>query len=141
MPSAEVRNAPKRSFGSISREWASLAALASVIPVYFLVSHFANDARALVAGISSGIVVLVIRYFWDLNKQVWFWFTIAFLVGIHVLLLLLLPPPAKQWNHIHWNRVQMLPFGVLDFYIAYAVIRSVEKILQTPAKTRDGMTS
>src|SRR5438876_5613871 len=54
------------------------------------------------------------RYFWDLRKHVWFWVAIAFIVFLHVFLVLFLPPPAKQWNYVHWNHVQILPFRLCN---------------------------
>ncbi len=112
----------------MSKEWASLAALISVVPVFFIVSHFADDARALVASCSAGIIVLAVRYFWDLRKRIWFWTVVTFIVFLHVLLVLFLPPPTQQWNYVHLNYVQMLPFGVLDFAFVYGIIRLVETV-------------
>jgi len=66
-----------------------------MLPVYFLVSYFTDDGKALVASVSAAMIVLATRYFWDLRKHVWFWLTIAFIVFFHVLLVLFLPPPAK----------------------------------------------
>ncbi len=65
-----------------------------------------------------------------MRKHVWFWVAIAFIVFLHVFLVLFLPPPAKQWNYVHWNRVQILPFGLLDFAIAYGIIRLVESVMK-----------
>jgi quinol-cytochrome oxidoreductase complex cytochrome b subunit len=121
-------NAPKRSFDSISKEWVLLAGVMFVLPVYFLVSHFTDDGKALVASVSAAMIVLVARYFWDLRKHVWFWVTIAFIVFLHVLVVLFLRPPAKQWDYVHWNRVQILPYGLLDFAIVYGIIRLVENV-------------
>lgn len=123
-------NVPKRSFDSISRDWVLLAAVASVVPVYLIVSHFGDDDRALVASCSAGMIVLVVRYFWDLKNRVWFWIVITFITFFHVLLVLFLPPPAKHWNYVHWNYVQMGPFALLDFAIAYGVIRLVESVIR-----------
>ena len=123
-------NAPKRSFGSINKDRALLAGVVSVVPVYFLVSHYADDGRALLASVSAWIGVVVVRYFWDLRERVWFWITVTFIAFLHVLLIVFLPPPAKQWNYVHWNYVQMLPFGLLDFAIAYGIIRLVESVVK-----------
>ena len=121
-------NAPKRSFDSISKEWALLMVAVCVAPVYFLAAHFTDDGRALVASCSAGIIAVIVRYFWDLRQHIWFWTAITFIVFLHVLLVLFIPPPAKQWDYVHWKYVQMLPFGLLDFAIAYGIIRLVEKV-------------
>jgi hypothetical protein len=121
-------NAPKRSFDSISREWLILAGAMSMVPVFLLVSHFGGGARALVASCSTGMIVLLVRYFWDLRKRTWFWITVLFIAFLHVLLVVFLPPPTKPWNYVHLNWVQMSPFGLLDFYIIYGIIRLVENV-------------
>lgn len=121
-------NVPKRSFDSISKEWALLVVALCVAPAYFLVAHFTDDGKAFVASGSAGIIAVVVRYFWDLKKRIWFWFTVTFIAFVHVLLVVLLPPPAKSWNYVHWNYVQMLPFGLVDFAIAYGIIRLVENV-------------
>ena len=106
---------------------------ACVGPVYFLVAHFSNDGRALVASSSAGLIAVIIKYFWDLSHNIWFWTTITFIVFLHVLIVLFLPTPAKEWNYAHWSYVQLLPFGLLDFAIAYGIIRFVETVLKKSA--------
>jgi hypothetical protein len=121
-------SAQKRSFDSISKDWALLVVAVCVVPVYFLVAHFADDGRALVASCSAGMIAVIVRYFWDLRKHMWFWAAITFIVVLHVSIVLFLPPPAKRWNYVHWNYVQMLPFGLLDFGIAFGIIRLLESV-------------
>ncbi len=120
-------NAPKRSFDSISKEWALVVGI-SLGPLYFLVAHFANDEKAMAAYVSAAMIAVVVRYFWDLREHIWFWAAITFIVFLYILLIVFLPPPATQWNYVHWNYVQMLPFGLLDFAIVYGVIRLVENV-------------
>lgn len=120
-------NVTKRSFDSMSKGWMLVIAVC-VVPVYLLVSHFAEEGRALVASCSAGIIVVVVAYFWDFRGHIWFWAAITFIVFLHVLLALFIPPPAKQWDYVHWKYVQVLPFGLLDFGIAYGIIRLAEKV-------------
>lgn len=122
--------APKRSFASINKQWALLMVGVCVAPVYFLVAHFADGGRAFVASCSAGMIAVTVRYFWDLRRRIWFWITMTVIGFLHVLLVVFLPSPAKQWNYVHWNYVQMLPFGLLDFGIAYAIIRLVESVVR-----------
>ncbi len=120
-------NAPKRSFDSMSNGWVLVMALC-IVPVYFLMSYFADDGKAIATSVSVGMMVLIVGYFWDLRNCVWFWTVITFIMFLHVLLVLFLPPSTRQWNYVHLNYVQMLPFGLLDFGIAYGIIRLIEKI-------------
>jgi len=71
--------------------------------------------------ISAGLIVVVLKYFWDLRNRVWFWLTITFIVSLHVALILLIP-----WPDNDYRGVQLLPFALLDFGIVYGIIRLVE---------------
>lgn len=75
------------------------------------------------AAVSAGMTAVAVRYFWDLRKRTWFWVTIASIVLLHVPLILLIRWPSKQWSY-----VQLLPIGLLDFGIAYGIIRLAEKV-------------
>ncbi len=121
-------NGPKRTFASMSREWAALVII-SIGPLFFLVAHFSDEGRAIAASLSAATVAVIVRYFWDLRKRIWFWITVAIIAFLHILLVVFLPLPDKQWNYLHWNYVQMLPFGLLDFAIAYGIIRLAEKVV------------
>lgn len=100
------------------------------MPVFFLVAHFSGEARGLAANVSLGIGVVLVKYFWDLRKRVWFWVVIALIATLHILIVRFLPLPDRRWNYVHWNYVQMLPFGLLDFGIGYSVIRLVESLMR-----------
>jgi hypothetical protein len=136
MPSEAGEGQAKRSFDSMSKEWVALVALCSV-PIFLLIDHFIGEARTMATGVSAGTMALVVYYFLDLRKRIWFWTTIAFIAAPHVLFVLFLPPPAKRWNYLTWNRVQMLPFALLDFGIAYGIIRLVENVMKKFEKTAD----
>ena len=77
------------------------------------------------AYISAAIIVGAVRYFWDLRKRVWFWMTTAFIVSFHVALVLVIP-----WPDNDWRGVQLLPIGLLDFAIAYGIIRLAENVIE-----------
>jgi len=103
-------NAPNRSFDSMSKGWLLVMAII-VVPVYFLVARLADDGKTLVASCSAGMIV-VVGYFWDLRKRVWFWITVTFIAFLHVLFVVLLPQPAKQWNMFIGTMFKCCP---LDF--------------------------
>ncbi len=125
-------NSPKRSFDSISREWATLLVIC-IGPLFFLVDHLSGEARAMATSLSVATVAIVIKYFWDLRTRVWFWITLAFITSLHFLFIVFLPAPGKQWNYLHWNYVQLLPLGLLDFAIAYGIIRVLERMFEQTA--------
>jgi hypothetical protein len=54
-----------------------------------------------------------------------FWITIAIIVSLHVPLIVLIPWPYKQLSS-----VALLPAGLLDFAIAYGIIRLIENMIE-----------
>jgi hypothetical protein len=136
VPSETGENRAKRSFDLMSQEWIALVALCSV-PIFILISHFISEARGMATCVSTGMIALVVYYFWDLRKRIWFWATMAFIAVLHVLFVLFLPPPDKHWNYLSWNRVQMLPVAFLDFGFAYGIIRLVENLMKKFEKPAD----
>ena len=119
-----VENEHKRSFDSMTARWGLLVAVCCS-PLFFLFAYFGDPGRGVAATVSALIIVGALRYFWDLRKRVWFWITLAFIVGFHIALVLLIPWPDKDWRGI-----QLLPIGLLDFAIAYEIIRLAEKVIE-----------
>lgn len=115
----EIRE-KRRSFDSITSRWGALVGLCCS-PLFFVFAYFGDPGRGMAAMISSGLIVVLVKYFWDLRNRVWFWITIAFIVGLHVALVLLIPWPDNDYRGI-----QLLPFALLDFGIVYGIIRLVE---------------
>jgi hypothetical protein len=74
------------------------------------------------ATVGASIIVVAIRYFWDLRKYVWFWVAVLFIVCLHVAIVVVMPWPDRDYRGI-----QLLPIGLLDFGIVCGIIRLVEK--------------
>jgi len=87
------------------------------------------------AWVSAGMISLAARFLWDLKDKAWYWITIAVIVLLHVPLILLVPWPLKQWSY-----VQLLPMGLLDFGLAYGIIRLVEKVMERVRREDDTVT-
>jgi hypothetical protein len=111
----------------LTRKWA-LVALACATPVFVLVVYFADIGRARAAAGSVATMVLAIRACWDLNKNVWFWITIAIAAGCHILLILFVP-----WTSKSYPGYALLPIGILDFALIYGALKLVDKIAKTRA--------
>lgn len=122
MEGTQRHNEPERSFASISRKWGLLVGIC-VSPLIFLVH---DEVKGAAAAYSAGMIAVTIRYFWDLRKRIWFWITVAFIVLLHVPIVLFVRWPFNQ----HYTYIQMLLPALLDFGIMYGIIRLVERALE-----------
>jgi len=112
----------------ITRKWGLLAGICTS-PLFILFAYFGDPGRGRAAWISAGIVFVLIRAFWGLKKRVWFWLTVTMIVCLHVPLTLLIP-----WGDQPLSYVALLPVGLLDFAIAYGIIRLVEGVMNRGAR-------
>ena len=119
----EIRH--KRPVVPITRKWAFLVGI-STSPLFILSIYFHDPGRGQTAWIGAMMIALAVRFFWDLREHVWFWTTIAFIVLLHVPLILLIPWPLKQLSY-----VALLPAGLVDFGVAYGIIRLVENAIES----------
>jgi hypothetical protein len=120
---------PTRSDAQI---WGLIGASVAV-PVLFIVKHFSGDGEGIVAAASSFTMVVSVRTFWRLRKQIWYWLIIAFLVAIHILLLLVVP-----WPNSSIPAPALLPVGLVDFAVVYGCIKLGEKIMMGSSKDKSG---
>jgi hypothetical protein len=104
----------------VNKKWAFAAGILS-LPLYFFFDHRGDPGRALAATSAGAMIILTVRYRWDLRKRTWFWATVTFLVLLHVLLLLLF-----QWPDTNLPGIALLPYGMLDIGIMYGCIKLVE---------------
>lgn len=114
MPSEIGKTRVKRSFDRMSQNWIALVGLCS-LPIFIVIGHFIGEARFMATYLSTGIIAVVIYYFWDLRKRIWFWTTMVVIATLHVLFVLFLPLPDRQWNYL--RRVAH-PFS-LDFLFLF----------------------
>jgi hypothetical protein len=89
--------------------------------LFFLFAYLGDPGRGMAAAGSVGMIAVAVRYFWDLRSRTWFWVTIGFTILAHVPVIVLIRWPFNKYSY-----VQMLPIGLLDFAIAYGVVRLVE---------------
>jgi hypothetical protein len=115
----------KRSFDFFTRKWTFLVILC-VSPAYILFAYLGNPGIGLLAYVSVAITTVAVRYFWDLRRHVWFWVTMAFIGSLHLVFIVFVGLPAGWARVQHWNHIQLLPFGLLDFGIAWGIIRLAE---------------
>lgn len=117
-------NRHKQSIDSVTTKWAIVAGICTS-PLFILFTYFGDPGRGRAAWVSAISLALATRFLWDLRRRVWFWLTISIIALLHVPLILLLPWPLQQLN-----RIALLPAGLLDFGIAYGIIRLVENMME-----------
>lgn len=128
----EVAESQFRNY--VNKKWA-LVAFLFALPLYWFFDHRGDPGRAMAGGGAVVMILLTVRYRWDLRKRTWFWATVTFLVLLHVLLLLLFP-----WPDTNLPGIALLPYGMLDIGIMYGCIRLVENVANRNriARTRSG---
>lgn len=118
-------NRHKQSIDSVTQKWAIVAGICTS-PLFILFTYFGDPGRGRAAWVSAISLATATRFLWDLRRCVWFWLTISIIALLHVPLILLVPwPPLKQLTYI-----ALLPAGLLDFGIAYGIIRLVENMME-----------
>ena len=103
-------------------KWGILAMLYS-LPVFILFACFGEVGRGMTAWICTGILIGVVKAYWNLRKHLWFWATIAILAALHIPFVIFFPIPMTR-NFTVW---ELLPVAILDFGIMYGCIKLVEK--------------
>jgi len=123
-----------QSHNYVNKKWAFIAGILSM-PLYWLFAYRDDPGRGVAGACAVGMIILTVRYRWDLRKRTWFWATVTFLVLLHVLLLLLFP-----WPDTNLPGIALLPYGMLDIGIMYGCIRLVENVANRNriARTRSG---
>ena len=121
------QNRHAQSLNSITRKWALLVGL-STSPLFILFAFLGQLGRGRAAWVSAMMIALAARCLWDLRDRIWFWTTIAFIVILHIPIILLVP-----WTDQSRSYVVLLPVGLLDFGATYGILRLVENVIE---KTR-----
>jgi hypothetical protein len=121
-------NEPKETIGDpppkyLTRKWALITTLVALV-AYFLSDHFGDQGRARAIGLAVGATITAARSRWDLRDHVWFWGTTAFLVLLHLPLILL-----TQWTNDDIPAPALIPYFMLDIAIMYSCIKLVEKVM------------
>jgi hypothetical protein len=119
-----VESKHQRSIDSVTRKWAIIAGVCTS-PIFIFFVYLGDPGRGMAAWVSAGAISAAARFLWDLKDRAWYWATIVVIVLLHVPLILLVPWPLRRWSY-----VQLLPIGLLDFALAYGIIRLVERVIE-----------
>jgi hypothetical protein len=106
-------------------KWGGLAALYS-LPMLILFACFGDIGRGFTAWICTAIIIGVVKTYWILRKDTWFWLTMAIFAGLQVPLVIFFPVPMTR-NFTVW---ELLPVAVLDFCIMSGCIAWIDRVLK-----------
>jgi hypothetical protein len=114
----------KHFFDRLTRKSALVIALCSS-PFFFIFAYLGDPGKGRAAAICSIAIITALWYYWDLRRHVWFWFTAAIVIMLHVPVVLYVP-----WTDTKYPGVVLLPFGLLDYGIVYGCIKLAEKVMK-----------
>jgi hypothetical protein len=107
-----------------SRKWLLIVILCGV-PIFFLFAVMGDPGRGRAAGISVAVGMTAIRACWNLRNHVWFWVTVAIMIGLHTLLIVLV-----HWTSASYPAFSLLPVALSDYGIVYGSFKLVEKVMR-----------
>lgn len=116
----------EQEFYPVTSKWGLLAAIFSS-PLFFLFAYLGEPGRGRAAMFTGILVFVIARLFWSQRKRVWFWLTIISLALLHVPPVLLI-----SWSNKSRSAVALMPIGLLDFVVMFAVIKFVESRVRVP---------
>jgi hypothetical protein len=71
----------------------------------------------------TALVLMVVRFYWDLRTSPWFWASIGFSAVLQVPFVLFVP-----WGNRDVTGITILPILALDYGIMYGAIKLAEKM-------------
>lgn len=89
----------------------------SVFPLVPLLDYLGKAASGPPAAFCAGMIVLAVRWRWELSDQRWFWPVVAAIVAIHMPLIWFIP-----WNTGWIPAIIKMPFCLADFFIVSVII-------------------
>ena len=104
---------------------------ALLLPVLFLFIYLGKTAMGLAVFIVLGMVLVAIKFSWNLREYVWYWAIIAFILALHVPLVLFVRLPQGSVPII----VYAMPLGIVDYLIISGAVRLGARIFLKDSST------
>jgi hypothetical protein len=111
----------------------SIAVAALTSPLFFLFNSVGKSGTGRAAWLSAMTILLAMNLRWELRKYLWFWLTMACIVGAHIPLVLLVP-----WTSRWVPAVGLLPIVVADIAIIFGCLHFVEKWRNPNSSSKQG---
>jgi hypothetical protein len=94
-------------------------------PVFFLFALLGNADMGLTVCIVLGVIMVAIRFRWNLRRHVWFWAIIVFILALHIPLFFMIRWPQGQAPTLFYT----MPLGIADFLIIWGSLGLAERLL------------
>jgi uncharacterized membrane protein YoaT (DUF817 family) len=104
-------------------DYTGLKIVGILAPVFFLITFLSNADMGLAACIVLGMVMLAIKFRWDLRKHLWFWGVIGFILALHIPVFRIVRWPQGNVPTLFYT----MPLGIADFLIILGAVRLGEK--------------
>jgi hypothetical protein len=98
--------------------------LALLLPVFFLFVYLDKADMGLAACIVLGMILVAIRFSWNLRKHLWYWAIIVFILAINVPLVLIIRWPQGSVPTI----VYTMPLAIAEYLIISGAVRLGERV-------------
>jgi hypothetical protein len=108
-------------------DYTGLKIVGILSPVFFLFAYFDQPDVGLSCCMVLGMVVLAIRFRWELRSHVWFWPVILVLLVCHLPLIF-----AFRWPHGKTPVIAYtIPLGVVDFALVFGVLGLADRLFSS----------
>ncbi len=108
--------------------WGVLCVMVGAFLLFSLFDQFGKLAIARPTFYSVAIIIVTVAMRWKLKGHVWFWVTMAFLVALHVPLILFIP-----WTTKWIPALVLIPIGIADSYMMLWILSVVGKRMKARA--------
>ena len=98
--------------------------LVMLLPVLFLFFYLDYADIGVAVCIVMGMVLVAMKFSWNLRKHVWYWAIIAFILALHIPLVLLVRLPQGSVPTI----VYAMPLAIGDYLIISGAVRLGKRI-------------
>jgi len=105
------------------RDYTGMAIGLILLPVLIVFIYFNKGELGRAVCTDLGAVLIAMHLRWELKRHPWFWGTIAFLLALHIPLLLIV-----RWPEGWISGAVALPFAAVDCLIVLGSLRLVENL-------------
>lgn len=117
----------KRRSNKLSKKFGALAAVCAC-PILFMFSSQGQKGRGMIAAVIAIVIIIAVRLFWELKRNVLFWIAIALIVAIHLPIISFIP-----WPNSHARGSGLSVIGLPDFFLVYGIFKVVHKLVSRNA--------
>ena len=107
--------------------------LAILLPVLFLFIYLGKVDMGLAVCLVFGVILVAIKFSWNLRKHTWYWAIIVFILALHVPLVAIVRLPQGSVPII----VYAMPLGIADYLIISGAVRLAQRFFSKDSSSDD----